>query len=66
MGNWKVVGGSVGRWSLDLIKPAILTFSSVQLKIFQTPHVILQTTSQFFFKFCMTLQCHQIYSSVLF
>ena len=25
------------------------------MKIFQIPHVIFQTTSQFFFKFCMTL-----------
>ena len=25
------------------------------VKIFQIPHVIFQTTSQFFFKFCITL-----------
>ena len=32
----------------------------------QISYVIFETTSQFFFKFCLTLQCHEIYSSVLF
>ena len=45
---------------------SILAFSSVLMKICQIAHVIFQTTSQFFFKFYMTLQCHEIYSSVLF
>ena len=36
------------------------------MKICQIAHVIFQTTSQFFFKFYMTLQCHEIYSSVIF
>ena len=31
------------------------------VKIYQIPPVIFQTTSQFFFKFCMTLWCHEIY-----
>ena len=48
------------------MKIPILTFSSVLMKICQIPHVIFQITSQFFFKFCMTLQCHEIYSFVLF
>ena len=48
------------------MKIPILTFSSVLMKICQIPHVIFQTTSQFFFKFCMTLQCHEICSFVLF
>ena len=43
------------------MKIPILTLSSVLMKICQIPHVIFQTTSQFFFKFCMTLQCHEIY-----
>ena len=29
------------------------------MKIHQIPHVIIETTSQFFFKFCITLQCHE-------
>ena len=33
--------------------------SSALVKIFQIPLVILQTSSQFFFKFCITLQCHE-------
>ena len=36
------------------------------MKICQIAHVIFQTTSQFSFKFYMTLQCHEIYSSVIF
>ena len=28
-------------------------------KIHKTPHVILETTSQFFFRLCITLQCHE-------
>ena len=48
------------------MKIPILILSSVLMKICQIPHVIFQTTSQFFFKFCMTLQCHEIYSPVLF
>ena len=36
------------------------------MKICQIAHVIFQTTSQFFFKFYMTLQCHEIHSSAIF
>ena len=36
------------------------------MKICQIAHVIFQTTSQFFFQFYVTLQCHEIYSSVIF
>ena len=42
-----------------LIKIPILTLSSALVKICQISHVIFQTTSQFFFKFCITLQCHE-------
>ena len=40
------------------MKIPILTFSSVLMKICQILQVIFQTTSQFFFKFCMIFQCH--------
>ena len=30
------------------------------MKIYQIPHVIFESTSQFSFKFCINLQCHQI------
>ena len=43
------------------MKVPILIFSSILMKICQIPDLIFQTTSQFFFKFCMTLQCHEIY-----
>ena len=43
----------------DPIKVPILTLSSALVKICQIPHVIVQTTSQFFFKFCITLECHE-------
>ena len=44
----------------DPMKIPILTLSSVLFKICQIPHVIFQTTSQLFFKFSMTLHCHEI------
>ena len=44
----------------DPMKIPILTLSSVLMKTCQIPHVIFQTASQFFFKFCVTLQCHEI------
>ena len=47
----------------DPIKVPISTLSNVLVKICQNFHVILQTTSQFFFKFCTTLPSR---SSVLY
>ena len=41
------------------LKVPILRLSSAVVKICQIPHVVFQTTSQFFFKFCITLQCHE-------
>ena len=32
------------------------------MKINKIPDVIFQTNSQFFFKYCITLQCHDIFS----
>ena len=43
----------------DPIKVPILTLSSTLVKICQIPHVIFQSTCQFFFKFCITHQCHE-------
>ena len=44
----------------DPIKvPILAVLSSALVKICQIRHVIFQTTSQFFFKFCTTLQCHE-------
>ena len=43
------------------MKVPILILSSVLMKISQIPCVIFQTTRQFFFKFCMTLQCQKIF-----
>ena len=53
-------------WTKGPMKIPILTLWNVLMKICQILHVIFQTTSQLFFKFCLTLQCHEIYSSVLF
>ena len=50
----------------DHMKKPILTLSSVVKTIWQIPQVIFQIRSQFFFKFCVTLHCHEIYPSVLF
>ena len=41
------------------MKVPILRLSSALVKIFHFPHVIFQTTSQFFFKFCINLQCQE-------
>ena len=43
----------------DPIKVPILTLSSALVKICQVSQVFFQTTSQFFFKICKTLQCHE-------
>ena len=48
-------------WEKDPMKVPTLTLSSVLMKICQIPHVISQTASQFFFKFCMTFHCYEIY-----
>ena len=37
----------------------ILRLSIALVKICHIPHVIFQTTRQFFFKFRITLQCHE-------
>ena len=41
------------------IKLSIYRFSSALVKFCQITHGILQTTSQFFFKYCIILQCHE-------
>ena len=43
----------------DTTKIPILTLSSSLMKICQIFQVFFQTTSQFFFKICITLQCHE-------
>ena len=42
-------------------KVPVLRLSCALVKICQIPLVIFQTTSQFFFKFCITLKCHELY-----
>ena len=41
------------------IKLSIYRLSSALVKFCQITHGILQTTSQFFFKYCIILQCHE-------
>ena len=41
------------------LKENFLRLPSAVVKISHIPHVIFQTTSQFFFKFYITLQCHE-------
>ena len=43
----------------DPMKLPIFRLSSTLEKICNLPHLIFQTTSQFFFKFCITLQYHE-------
>ena len=48
------------------IKVRTFRFATARIKIRQIHHVIFGTKSQFFFKLCITLQCHETNSSVLF
>ena len=52
------------------MKISILIFSSALMKICQIAHIIFQTASQFFVNDSsvswMTLQCHEIYTPVVF
>ena len=43
------------------IKVQIFRLSTACTKINEIPYVIIQATSQFSFKFCITLQCHDTY-----
>ena len=42
-----------------LAKVHISNFATARIKIHQIPQVIFGTKSQFFFKLCITLQCHE-------
>ena len=42
----------------NLLKCKFLRFSSARVKICQIPHVNFELTSQFLFKFCIILHCH--------
>ena len=41
------------------IKVQIFRFTNASIKIHQIPHLIFQAKSRFFFKFWVTLQCHE-------
>ena len=43
---------------MDPIKVQVFGLSTAWMKINQIPDVIFQVTSQFSFKLCNTLQCH--------
>ena len=43
-------------WQKELIKMKIFRLSTVPMKISQIPYVIFQTSTQFFFKYCINLQ----------
>ena len=45
-------------WQKEPIKVQIFRLSTARVKIRQIPYVILQATSQFSFKCCITIQCH--------
>ena len=46
-------------WTKIAHQSEIFKLLSGWVKIRQIPHVILETTSQFFFKLCITLHCHE-------
>ena len=49
-------------YAIDKRRPSKLLWVA-PIKINQIPYVIFQTTSQFFFKYCITLQCAMIHNS---
>ena len=54
------------RLKLYVLKVQIFRLATACIKIHQIPHVIFGTKSQFFFKLCITLQCHKNSSAVVF
>ena len=46
-------------WTKRARQSEIFKLLSGWVKIHQIPYVIFKTTSQFFFKLCITLQCHE-------
>ena len=57
--NFKLIHFQLWTKKKDPIKVPILRLSSALVKIYQIPHVIFGSTSQFSFKFCINLNCHQ-------
>ena len=56
-GNFKVVPFLL--WRKGSHQSPILTLSSALVKICRISQVFFQTTSQFFFKICISLQCYE-------
>ena len=55
---------AAGRYSHSAVcgntyAPPIFRLVTAFIKIHQIPHIIFGTNSQFFFKLCITLQCHE-------
>ena len=48
-------------WTKTAHQSEVFEFLSNWVKIHPISQVIFETTSQFFFKFCITLQCHEKY-----
>ena len=48
-------------WTKRAHRSEIFRLLSGRVKIHQIPHVIFETTTQFFFKRSITLQCHERY-----
>ena len=46
-------------WKKQHMKVQIFRYATARIKIYQILHVIFGTKSQFFFKLCITLQCHK-------
>ena len=46
-------------WTKRAHQSEMFRLLSRWVKIHQTPHFMLETTSQFFFKLCITLKCHE-------
>ena len=47
------------RWTKIALRSEIFGLLSGWVKIHNIPHVIFEITSYFFFKICITLQCHE-------
>ena len=47
-------------WTTQTCQSVSFRLATTFMKMNQSPYVIFQTTSQFFFKYCIARQCHDI------
>ena len=59
--SWKITPQTFIVWTKRAHRGEIFGILSGWVKIHQILYAIFESTSQIFFKFCISLQCHEIY-----